>query len=206
METNNLESQPITNSQMVSVKTEKSRLSPFVIINLLIGSVAALAILLLVAVSLISRSNLVSNSWNGIIPGKTTKTEVVGKLGSPQEDIPEPFGQSLIYPSGIKALPNTVIYDKTTNVVLGTLVSVSDENQAKQYYQEMQKMGKPEKVTYGTYLQFSKIYIFASKGITYSANENTKMVDGFQYYVPTKLDNYLSQFGKFFSDQNPSQF
>jgi len=203
MDTNTFTSQPATNniSQPSSPVNQVSRATFWLKIQALIGVLLGLPVLIWFILRLNSPTKI--SSWNDIIPGQTTKIEVINKLGNPLEEKAESFGQIMTYDSGIKALPNTIIYDTTTGKVSGTLITVSDKAQAENFYQEMLKLGKPEKIMYSKYLQFSKIYIFAQKGISYSANETTKTVDAIHYFQPTTLDKYLSQFGGFFSEDNP---
>lgn len=206
-----MEENVIPLSTTVNLQTPEGRQVkklPWLKLNIVLGVAAVLTIFLLAVWFMAVRFNLLSaqlNTWNNIIPGETTKTEVIKKLGNPLEDKIESFGQVMTYDSGIKALPNTIIYDKKTGKVVGTLVTVTDKVQAEKLYQEMLKLGKPEKVMYSTLLQFSRIYIFAQKGITYSVNEELKRVDGLHCYPPTTLTNYLSEYGKYYSEESKFQ-
>lgn len=178
-------------------------------VNLIIGGVAGLAILLLTVWFLMTKFSLSSGpvkTWNNITPGITTKSEVVSRLGSPQQEKVEDLGNLLLYDSGTPSFPNVVISDEKSGKVLGELVSVTNETEGKKYYQEMLSLGKPEKIMFSTYQQFSKIFIFSQKGITYSTNEATKTVDAVHFYVPTTLSDYLSRYGKFYSEKDEYKF
>lgn len=177
-----------------------------VVILLMLG---VLAIFLFEFWSIFSRLGLSPtklSTWNNTTPGVTTKNEVVSKLGPPQQEKMEELGNLLMYDSGTQSFPNVVIYDNKSEKVLGELVSVTNETDGKKYYQEMLSLGKPEKIMFSTYQQFSKIFIFPQKGITYSVNEATKTVDAVQFYVPTSLSNYLSKYGGFFNEEDKFKY
>ncbi len=186
---------PITNQS-----SSKSKL-------LVIGTLILLLVVVLgFGLFYFTQDLFITNSWKGIKPGVTTKDQVVSILGQPKQDIKMPFSRGMVYDSGLVGLPNIVIYDETTGKVEGTLIEVTDQNEARKYYQEKQGLGKPEKIMYSSYSGFSKIVIFPQKGITYSANDVTKMVDGIQLYVPITLADYLSKYGKFFNEQSEYQY
>lgn len=208
METN-ITTPPVPNIQQPAPQVSQVKGFPWKIINILLGVIVVFALFLLGVWFIFPRfvsSPAGTEKWQSIIPGKTSKTEAVRLLGKPQGENEFPFGKGLTYESGIKTIPNTIIIDQKSDQVKGVFLTVSDEKKAKDFYQEMQKLGNPEKVMYSRMLQFSKIYIFASKGITYSADEITKMVDGIHYYQPTTLETYLSEYGSYFASENPFRY
>ena len=173
---------------------------PVIIIFLFI---AIVGLSLIFSLDYISGQGKLTNHWQGIIPGKTTKDEVISKLGKPQEEETRSFGSVLLYDSGIKALPNTIIYNPGTGKVEGTLVAVSASKQGQSLYNQMKSLGKPGKIMYSRLYQGAKVYIFASKGITYSADDSQKVIDSYHIYSPTSLTNYLSEYGKYYSENDP---
>lgn len=130
-----------------------------------------------------------------------SKDEIIKKFGTPLQDADTFYGKALLYKSSIPTIPNSVIYNATDNQIIGVLLNVEEEGQ-KNKYQEMVKRGAPEKVMYSTYQSGFKVYIFASTGITYTASEINKTVIAIHKYAPTTLENYLSLYGRYYSEKN----
>lgn len=144
--------------------------------------------------------------WQGIVPGQSLKSDVITKFGSPlKEDTNPKLGSVLLYDSKIAVLPNTVIYSQQTNKVSDTFLTITNQADGQNLYRKMGSLGKPEKVLYSRLLTDSEIYIFATKGVTYSANPDTKMVDSVHYYLPTTLNGYLTKYGEYFNKEKPKQ-
>lgn len=208
METN-ITTPPVPNIQPPVPQTVKAKEFTWKIINILLGVTAIFALFLLGGWFILSRLSFPpagADKWQSVVPGKTSKNELVRLLGKPGQETELFLGKGLNYDSGIKTIPNFVLIDQKTEKVKGIFLAISDQKRAKDLYQEMEKLGNPEKVMYSRMFQFSKIYIFVSKGVSYSANEDVKMVDGIHYYQPTTLETYLSEYSSFFANENPFRY
>lgn len=144
--------------------------------------------------------------WKDITPGITSREDLIKKLGEPQKEIDLGWAKGVAYASGIDVLPNTVLFDETGKVVSDMLVVVSSESQGRRYYDEMTSLGAPERIMYSRMFRASKIFIFASRGVAFSADGSTKLVDGVHYYRQTTTEDYLKKYGQFFDEKNARQF
>lgn len=144
--------------------------------------------------------------WKDIIPGITSREDLIKKLGAPRKEIDLGWAKGVAYASGIDLLPNTVLFDATSKVVSDIFVTASSENEGRRYYVEMTLLGAPDRVMYSRMFRTSKIFIFASRGVAFSADGSTKLVDGVHYYRQTTTEDYLKKYGQFFDEKNARQF
>lgn len=149
------------------------------------------------------KSNLSSTgpAWQGIIPGKTTRAEVVKILGEPAETRQANNLDWYGYPTQDDMFYNGIGFDQN-DIVTAMLIHVfSEENYLLSNAQA--EFGEPEKITYSEYAQGTKTYIFASKGAALTAYEDSGVVVEKLYFVPLSLDEFMDTYGRNLPLDNP---
>lgn len=140
-------------------------------------------------------------SWQGIKPSLTTKEEVIKTLGTPMEEKETPLGNTLLYQSDNKTLPNTIVFDEKS-VVESIFVQVPADKPIK-FSEWLKDYGQPEKEMYNSYSAFTKTYIFAKKGVAVVANKEADQTYSIHYFPPTTLKDYLFQWNDYLFEENP---
>ncbi len=141
------------------------------------------------------------SSWNNLQPGISTKKEVVDVLGPPLGEKQTQLGDTLLYQSDNEVFPHTIVFDSNEKVS-SIFVQVATDEEMK-FSEWIKKYGQPEKEMYNSYSLLSKTYIFSQEGIAVVANKEADLIYAIHYFKPTPLQNYLSSWGDFLSEENP---
>lgn len=138
-------------------------------------------------------------SWRGIIPGKTTKEEVISILGQPEEAREYMGLEYYTYPTERPAFRNGIGFKQGIVQLMFVNVLVED---APLISAASKKYGKPDEVTYSYFGRLARAYIFARHGVTLIAYEDG-LVIAEMYYVPMAIEEFMNQYGKDFPMKNP---
>lgn len=144
----------------------------------------------------------VVTSWQGIIPGQTSKQEVISKLGQPKEDINENDWEKLSYPSDRNLFYHWITINKTNDKIV-LVYYVVPENENLSINQYLQKYGQPEKVMYSNFSQYIKVAIYPDIGIAVWFDEKSCKVIFIRWFEPMSFKDFIKNYGDGLSEKNP---
>lgn len=132
----------------------------------------------------------------GIVPGQTTRDEVIAVLGEPDginpagEEMPASL-ESLAYPSSVEGL-NDVVLLQDGKVLLAGKGLDSDSltvRKVKELY------GEPEQITFSYFMMEALTYLYPSKGLSFIVQPEGDLVLYQQCVAPMPLEQYMSTWG-----------
>ena len=129
----------------------------------------------------------------GVVPGKTTKEEVIKNLGEPAKSKTEEGMDVLEYPSTHELMPHAVYVKDGVVVLVGAHISEDDDFTVSEV---IAKYGQPAKKTYSYYSDGALTYIYPSRGLALIADEDLDVVFEEQCFVPMSLEQYMQTWGK----------
>lgn len=129
----------------------------------------------------------------GVIPGKTTRDEVINNLGEPVTSQMEEGMEALEYPSAHELMPNVVLIKDGVVVLTGTALSVADNVTVSGI---IAKYGEPDKKTYSLYAQWTLTYIYPNRGLALIVDEAQDIVFFEQCFIPMSVEEYMQTWGK----------
>lgn len=146
-----------------------------------------------------------AKSWRSIIPGQTTRQEVVQILGQPDEIQGSVIGLEMYVYRGTSEDPpqlwNAVGFDSSGNVA--RLVSVpSPAGDDYLYADAVADMGPPERVLFSYNGPGTRTYVFASHGVTLIAYEQGRAISQL-YYEPMSITDYMDSYGRHYPSEDP---
>lgn len=143
-----------------------------------------------------------SNSWENILPGISTVSEIEGSLGQPIKK--EDFENQTVYyyPSENKNWPNQVFISKDQQKADFIKVYFPKDK----YQDYLNKFGPLEKEMFGNHSQADfSVFVFNNKGVSIIANKKSGVVLEAWYFPPTNIENFLQTIGKDFKDTPEEQ-
>ena len=136
---------------------------------------------------------------SAIVPGTTTREEVIGKLGMPIKNIQTAGDETLSYNSTNKNLDSQIIIEKGVVVLVKEMVSYSDTKKVS---------GISKKYGVAIYSLFgpnsaggSKLYIYPDKGIAYIGNPEFDALEEIWYFVPTSINDFKKKWAANYSEK-----
>ena len=136
----------------------------------------------------------------GIIPGKSTRGEVVGLLGEPVRNEMSGTAENMYYNSPVKYQYNTVAL---VDGVVSRVSIIPGTDEMKKWSAVKAQYGEPEHTAYSYYEQNSRTYAFPQKGLVYIADEDLDLVYIKECFAPLLLDHYNLLYGMFLPQENP---
>lgn len=142
--------------------------------------------------------------WNGLIPGSSTKEDVISKLGQPVFETRNGSTTTDDYKSTSPTRNHQVIYNGDQSAFMKEIVSVNDTTTLT----DLQKLyGQPEATLYGADAQNGyNLYVYLSKGVAYLGNPVSDTLLEIWYFPPTDLQTFISKWGTGYSTTIPVGF
>ena len=136
----------------------------------------------------------------GILPGKTTKNEVVSLLGYPLATEQEQGIEIIQYASAIYGQYNS-IDSKNQVVTRATVVQAADK--PLRWSEIKAQLGEPAFRAYTNYQQGSMTYAYPDRGRAYIADETMDVVFIQQCFVPMSVADYMTAYGNSMPTEDP---
>lgn len=165
----------------------------------LIGFALVLAMMIVIA---LQQKQQVLYQWNGVVPGKTSITDLEKMLGQPIKTTQQ--GDQIVYgfTSAYPSFPHEVI---TNNA--GTVSFVREwiptEN-PKKIADYLKELGQPE-FTISSLDDGYTIFSYPGRGIAFNAHIVTGTLFHIWHFSPMTVDQFKKEFAQYFEQKEPSQ-
>ncbi len=136
----------------------------------------------------------------GIVPGVTTREEVIAVLGQPSIHENEGNQESLYYSSGTKGIFNSVLVEQGVAYYTSKLLG---EQEGLRLSNIVDKLGDPEYLAYSYFVAGSKTYLYPELGVSFIADPNMDIVFIQDCFVPQDLASFLAAYGENLPEENP---
>ena len=136
----------------------------------------------------------------GIVPGATTRDEVVALLGEPAGTDNSAGVEILFYSSPVGGVFNSISLQNETVAMLSVILG---ENNLLNWSTIQEEYGEPIHTTYSNYLQGSMTYIYPEQGLAFVADKGMGVVFIKQCFIPMSIDDYLKTWGASLPTQDP---
>ena len=166
------------------------RLQVWIAAGLLIGT----------GLACMSSTGNISGCLPGIVPGTTTRDQVISTLGKPASSQQDGPVENLLYPSSYPGQFNSI---SVKDGVVGRISVVLDKEQPLKWSAVKSILGKPAQALFTDYSDGSLVYIYPDKGWTFTADESINLVYLRECFVPMSLADYLNSWGKDLPTENP---
>jgi len=125
-------------------------------------------------------------SW--VLPGKTSKDEVISKLGTPIKDDLTTNNETLYYNSTSKTRNNQIILEDESVVLVKEMISYLDSKKVSSittsYGISTDSLFGPDSAG------GNKLYIYPDKGIAYIGDPKFDTLEEIWYFVPTSIEKF----------------
>jgi hypothetical protein len=178
----------------------------FILIPVIVLSVLSVAFILFnvfstkktVAPTSTVGSGVAPASLEKLIPGKTTRGEVITLLGQPRQDIQGTSNETLVYGATSKTLSHQIIIEGGIVTMVKEMIS----------YGDTEKVSDITKVyglsTFSLYGQGSeggsKLYVYPDKGIAYIGMPQFDTLEEIWHFVPTTVEDFKAKWAAGYSD------
>lgn len=136
----------------------------------------------------------------GVLPGKTTRNELLAQLGNPLATDQEGGFEILSYAAPIYGQLNSVTLQ---NGVVVLVTAIQAANQPLRWSEVKAQHGEPAYAAFTNYQQGSKIYAFPTKGLAFVADGQFDAVFIRQCFLPMSLENYMLAYGNSLPTEDP---
>jgi outer membrane protein assembly factor BamE (lipoprotein component of BamABCDE complex) len=135
-----------------------------------------------------------------IVPGVTTREEVIAKLGQPLIMENEGDVETFYYSSSTKAIFNFVLVENGVARYTSKLFGEEDELRLSSI---LEQMGEPEYLAYSHYVAGSRTYVYPQQGLLFIADPNMDFVFIQDCFEPQNLASFLASYGENIPEENP---
>lgn len=133
-----------------------------------------------------------------IIPGKSTKGDLVKKLGEPLDS----QGQKLMFKSNSSERNHEATVEQDKVVFIKEIVTLKDEKRIDDIQKEL---GEPEHFLYGPQsVGGFNLYIYAENGLAYIGHPETGLLFEIWYFPPTTFDEFRTKYAPGYSTELPA--
>jgi hypothetical protein len=136
----------------------------------------------------------------GIIPGTTTRDEVVASLGEPLAVELEGDLETLLYASQLAGQFNSIVVQNQVVALVGIVLG---EDTPLAWSAVKTQFGEPVHTTYSNYLDGSMTYIYPDQGQAFVASPESDVVFIRECFIPMALEDYLSTWGSSLPAEDP---
>jgi hypothetical protein len=138
--------------------------------------------------------------YEGIIPGVTTRAEVVSLLGQPVATDQEGAGEWLLYSAPISGQNNVILVenDRVTHISL-----VFAEERIPRLSGIQGTLGQPAHTTYSTYMRGSRTYIYPQQGLVFIGDPLMDVIFIQECFAPQSLAEFMQRHGSSLPQQDP---
>ncbi len=138
--------------------------------------------------------------YPGMVPGRSTRAEVLGLLGQPVHSEREGSVERLFYSSSISGQKNTI---ELEDDLVSYISIVFAEAHIPRLSEVQAKLGQPEQTTYSTYLRGSRTYLYSGQGLLLIADPLMDNVFIQECFQPQALNDFLSRYGADLPEEDP---
>lgn len=136
----------------------------------------------------------------GVIPGQTSRTQVLATLGNPLATEQSIGLDTLFYASAIYGQLNSIVVQNDMVVLLSV---VQPEESLPKWSNIKAQHGEPTHTAFSNYSKGTKTFAFPEEGISYIADETMDRVFVQNCFVPMSLENYVTTYGNFLPTEDP---
>ena len=143
-------------------------------------------------------------SWNTLVPGKSTKDEVIQKLGTPINEKIDNEKTTSTFQSSSQTRNNEAIFINNSTGFLKEIVTLSDNKTTKGL---INQYGQPTSTLYGadSYNGYD-LYVYPDKGLAFLGNLETGSLLEIWYFIPTIIDSFISQWANNYTKELTPKF
>lgn len=127
-----------------------------------------------------------------ITPGKSTRGDVINKLGQPNKESKSATGDVLFYNSTSKTRDSQITISQDIVILIKEMLTYSDPKKAsdieKAYGLSNYSLFGPD------YAGGNKLYIYPAKGIAYLGDPKFDTIDEIWYFEPTSIEIFKQKF------------
>lgn len=142
--------------------------------------------------------------WNNFQPGKTTKKDVVNKLGDPETETKTDGGSLDAFSSESPVRLHQVLFDsQNVSQLFKKIITAGDTATPKDI---IQIYGDASNILYGAdSINGIYLYVYSDKGIAYLGNNQSNTLFEIWYFAPTSLDNFMKNLASGYSKEPLNQ-
>ena len=179
----------------------KKILIPLAIIFLL--SIFYIFINLFKKTNIVNNTNIVNKTntrtkqadYKSIVPGITTKEQVLSKLGNPVKKT----DNLLEYHSNNPNYNNQIQIEEDKVSFIKEYISLADNRNSKQI---TQVYGEPKNILYGPDANSGFfLYVYPENGIAYIGHSTSGLLLEIWYFPPTNIDNFMKKYAQEYSEK-----
>ncbi len=141
-----------------------------------------------------------ANCVQGIIPGETTRDEVIGQLGEPASTEANDGQEILLYSAKRNGEYHSIIIQ---NDLVGLVSVILDDAPSLLWSEVAAQYGNPAITTYSYFLQGSQTFIFPERGEAFVASPELDIVYARECFVSITAENYMNSWGSSLPTENP---
>lgn len=142
--------------------------------------------------------------WDGVVPGRTTKEDLLNTLGNPISEKTTGNTNYLDYKSDSETRNDKITITNGTVSLVKEIISSSD----KKVFEEMyNKYGISQYELYGPdALNGFTLHVYPDRGFAYLGNEDSEVLLEKWYFTPTDFNTFKSNFALDYSTSLPKTF
>jgi hypothetical protein len=129
--------------------------------------------------------------FTDILPGSTSRDDVVRLLGEPTTTYSEDTKENLGYPSFIAGMDDFLVIENNLLVLASKLMEPAEMSLTR--LKEL--LGEPEKITYSNFMMGTQTYLYPQQGLTFIVETESDQVLFQECSVPMSLDDYMTKWG-----------
>jgi hypothetical protein len=133
-----------------------------------------------------------------ILPGTTTRQEVVGNLGEPNKTTKTANSETLYYNSTGKTRDSQITIENGIVVLVKEMVSYLDPKKAsdvsKPYGVAIYSLFGPDSAG------GNKLYVYPDKGVAYLGDPKFDTLEEIWYFTPTSIENFMQKWASNYSE------
>lgn len=136
----------------------------------------------------------------GIVPGVTTREDVIAALGQPAVKENEGDVEALYYASSTKGIFNIVLVENEIAQYTSKLLSEQD---ALRLSSVLEQLGDPEHQLYSYFQAGSRTFVYPQRGILFVVDPKMDVVFIQECFVPQESALFLATYGQNFPAEDP---
>lgn len=148
-----------------------------------------------------NKTNTIPN-YNQIVPGSTTKEQVIGKLGKPIEEKQISSGELLTFKSDKTERPDEYYFQNGVNNLVKEIIPYNDNRKI----DEIRNVyGNADLVLYGDgSVAGFYLFVYLKRGIAYIGNTTSGNLLEIWYFTPINEHDFIQNWASSYSKTQPS--
>lgn len=135
-----------------------------------------------------------------IVPGVTTRDEVIAALGQPSVIENEGNAEILYYASSTKGIFNYVLME---NEIAQYTTKLLGDQEPLRLSNALEQLGEPELKFYSYFKAGSSTFVYPQQGILFIVDPKMDIVFMQECFVPQESAHFLETYGQKFPEENP---